>query len=135
MSEFKSARTAIQRSAEGIYDFLSDFNNFQHLIPADRVKNYESTKETCSFSVEGMPAFHLKMGENIPVSNVTMIPQQSSGVDFALTTNIEQVSPSGCEVTIILTAELNAFMKMMAAKPLQTFVDTLAEKLKIYFEQ
>jgi hypothetical protein len=24
---------------------------------------------------------------------------------------------------------------MMAAKPLQTFVDTLAEKLKIYFEQ
>jgi hypothetical protein len=64
-----------------------------------------------------------------------MIPQQSSGIDFALTTHIEQVSPSGCEVTIILTAELNAFMKMMASKPLQTFVDTLAEKLKTYFEQ
>lgn len=135
MSEFKSATTAIERPAEAIYEFLADFNNFRNLIPADRVKNYESTKETCSFAVENMPTFHLKMGDNTPVSKVIMIPQNSGGVEFSLTTNIEQVSQSGSKVDIILSAELNAFLKMMASKPLQTFVDTLASQLKEYMER
>lgn len=135
MSEFKSATTAIERPAEAIYEFLADFNNFRNLIPADRVKNYQSTKETCSFTVENMPAFHLKMGQNIPVSRVIMIPQNGGGVEFSLTSNIEQVSQSGSQVDIILSAELNAFLKMMASKPLQTFVDTLALQLKEYMER
>lgn len=134
MSEFKSPQTVIERPAEAIYDFLADFNNFKQLIPADRIKNYRSTKEDCSFAIENMPEFHLKMGNNKPVSKVEMIPQNDSGISFSLTVFIEQVSQSGSQVNITLAAELNAFLKMMASKPLQTFVDTLANKLKTYME-
>ncbi len=135
MSKFKSAITRIKRPAETIYDFLSDFNNFKNIMPADKVKNYQSTLDTCSFSVENMPAFHLKMGDNIRASKIVMIPQNSGGIEFSLSTSIEQVSQSDSEVIITLSAELNAFLKMMAAKPLQTFVDTLAVKLKEYMER
>ncbi len=135
MAEFKSPVTNIERPAEAIYYFLADFNNFKNLIPEDRVSGYESTKDTCSFTVENMPAFHLMMGNNIPVQQVEMIPQNASGVTFSLLITIQQISQSGSQVSIRLNAELNAFLKMMASKPLQTFVDTLAEKLKEFMEQ
>lgn len=135
MAEFKSPITNIERPAEAIYYFLADFNNFKNLIPEDRVSGYESTKNTCSFTVENMPSFHLKMGNNIPVEQVEMIPQGTNGVTFSLMISIQQVSQSGSQVSIVLDAELNAFLKMMASKPLQTFVDTLAMKLKDFMEQ
>ncbi|PID93674.1 MAG: hypothetical protein CSA95_07125 [Bacteroidetes bacterium] len=135
MTPFISPETSVNRPAEAIYHFLSDFNNFKNLIPADRVKNYESTRETCSFSIENMPVFHLKMGDNIPVSKVVMIPQDSQGISFTLTTHITPEASSRSIIKIALYAELNSFLKMVASKPLQAFVNNLAKQLKHVMEQ
>ncbi|PIE88092.1 MAG: hypothetical protein CSA04_03710 [Bacteroidetes bacterium] len=135
MTQFTSPETPINRPAEAIYHFLSDFNNFSSLIPADRIKNYESTRETCSFSIENMPAFHLRMGENIPVSKVVMIPQNPQGIAFTLTTHITPTASANSVITVNLAAELNSFLRMVASKPLQAFINNLAEQLKQVMEQ
>ncbi|HPE86364.1 MAG: hypothetical protein EOL88_06930 [Bacteroidia bacterium] len=133
MIEFPS-KTRIHNTAENIYNFLADFNNFKNIIPEERVKNYRSTKETCAFQVENMPEFRLKMGTNKPVTTIEMVPESSSGIHFMLSISLEPCTESTTEVTLKLQADLNPFMKMMAGKALQTFVDTLAVKLKNHME-
>ena len=60
MATFKSDKITIQKSQEDIYAFLSDFNNFEKLMP-EQVTNWQSTDESCSFTIQGMADLKMKM--------------------------------------------------------------------------
>ena len=59
MTRIESQQVAVNKSAEEIYNFISNFNNFNQLMPSS-VQDLETTEDTCSFSIKGMPTIRFE---------------------------------------------------------------------------
>lgn len=128
MTEFKSNPAAIRKTASDIYIFLNDFNNFEKLMP-EQVTNWQSSITNCSFTIKGMADLAMKMGNCNEFDLVTYLSISPSPFDFSLYFTISE-KEDYTEVHCTLDASLNPMLKMMASRPLQNFVNLLAEKLK-----
>jgi len=124
---FSSGEIEVQKTVSEIYAFISDFNNFQTLLPP-QVSNWNSTSDTCSFTIEGMPPLSLRIQERIPLQKVLMVPE-SSPIPFELHCNMAE-NGSGSKVEVRIETEISGFMGMMLKRPFEQFVKTLGEKLK-----
>ena len=132
MTEYKSNPIEIRQSSNFIYNYLSDFNNFERLLP-EQVINWSATADQCSFTIKGMADLALKMGNNKANEIIMYESTEPSPFEFNLSFILEdqQVKTS---VQAILSAKLNPMIKMMASRPLQNFVNILTEKLKELME-
>jgi carbon monoxide dehydrogenase subunit G len=125
----ESDRTEINKPAAEVFAFLTDFNNFQKLMPP-QVIDWQSTADECSFKISGMASIGMKIIEKTPNS---LIKVTSNGkVPFAFTLNIHltEVSPTQTSGQLIFEAALNPMMSMMVEKPLGKFFNLLAAKMK-----
>ena len=133
MTSFTSEKITINRSPEDLFVFLSDFNNFEKLMP-EQVINWQATKENCSFTIKGMADLAMKMGQQTEFSVVTYISDGNKPFAFDLNTYFSAVDTDKTETQIILNADLNPMLKMMAGRPLKNFVNLLVNKLKEVIE-
>ena len=127
MTRIESQQVEVNKSAEEIFNFISDFNNFSQLMPSS-VKDLETTEETCSFSLKGMPTIKLKVGEKTPFSLVSMVADGGQ-IAFSLNCALEE-DGDNCKAKLFFEAELNMMMKMMVEKPLTNFLNILVDRLK-----
>jgi len=129
MRRIESDTVEINNSSEKIYSFLSNLNNFEKLMP-EQIINWKSAEDTCSFTIKGMSDISLKIAEKEPFSKIVLTPGDIKPMNFNLICLLNKCSENSSSVQIILCAELNAMMEMLAGKPLQNFVNMLVEKLK-----
>jgi len=129
----KSDAVTINRSQADIFKFISDFNNFGHLMP-EQVINYQSQTDSCSFEIKGLATLGLRITEKIPDSKVTMKGEGKLPFDFTFIYASDIISENAAEIVLTIDADMNSFMAMMAASPLQNFVNLLATKLKEVME-
>ena len=54
MAKIESKTGKVEEQDEIIFDFLADFNNYRKLIPPDKVREWESGTDWCSFTVDGI---------------------------------------------------------------------------------
>ncbi|MCC6690127.1 MAG: SRPBCC family protein [Bacteroidia bacterium] len=128
MTRIESNKTEIENTAENVYTYLSNFNNFQKLMPS-QVTNWSSTETECSFTISGMATIGMQIVEKIPHSYIKISSHGKVPFDFILHVNI---SADGAKsiVQLVFEAELNPMIKMMVEKPLTNFFNLLAEKMK-----
>ena len=69
-----------------------------------------------------------------PYSKVTMKGEGKLPFDFKFIYASDIVTDTSAEIVLTIDADMNAFMAMMAASPLQNFVNMLAAKLKEVME-
>jgi len=136
MAGIKSDKQEINKPDENIFNFLSDFNNFEKLMP-EQVANWKSTTEACSFSVSGIGTIGLKISEKSPFSKIVIIPDGANKlpITFNLICNLKKINESLTEAQMIIDAEIPMMLSMMVSKPLQNLVNILALKLKEYMEK
>jgi carbon monoxide dehydrogenase subunit G len=128
MTKLESDKLLINKSSKEIYDFLSDFNNFSHLMP-EQIEDWKSTSDECSFTIKGMASLGMKMVEKTPNSLIKIIRNGKAPFDFTHSVSIEDKAPQS-EVQLSFDADLSPMMKMMASKPLTNFLNLLVKKLK-----
>jgi len=128
MAEFTSNTIPIKKSNGDIYHFLNDFNNFEKLLP-EQVINWQSTQNSCSFTIKGMADLAMVLGECNEPDLVVYKSVSPSPFEFSMKFNLSSKGPSA-DVYCNLEAKLNPMLKMMASRPLQNFVNILVEKLK-----
>jgi carbon monoxide dehydrogenase subunit G len=133
MSEFKSTPVLIGSSDEEIFNFLASFNNFEKLMP-EQVTNWQSTHDSCSFTITGMADLAMKMDRKEANSLVSYASDGNSPFPFQLSFDLSADNENRCRVQANLSAKLNPMLKMMASRPLQNFVNLLVEKLKEVME-
>ena len=63
MTKIESKHKTIKYSSETIFNFLSDFNNFEGLMPS-KVSDWTSTKDSCYFSISGIANLGMKIAVN-----------------------------------------------------------------------
>lgn len=131
--EIKSDSVLIKRSASDIFNFITDFNNFGHLMP-EQVVNYQSENDACTFEIKGLASLGLRIVEKQPFSKVVMKGEGKLPFDFSLIYDSKVLTPDSTEIGLVVDADMNPFMSMMAASPLQNFINLLANRLKELLE-
>ena len=132
MTKIESNPVEIQTSAKHIFAYLSDFNNFGTLMPP-QITNWQSTTETCSFTIQNMATLAMRIKEKIEPTKLVITSEPPSPFPFDLICELEALSENACRSIIRLHADMNPMLAMMAKNPLQNFVNLLNEQLKNSF--
>ena len=128
MTRLESEKVTVNKSPQEVFEFLSDFNNYERLMP-EQVTDWKSTMDECSFTIKGMATLGMKMKEKIPYSAVVIERNGKAPFDFVLTGKIDGDQQKS-EVQLFFDADLNPMLKMMASKPLTNFLNLLVAKVK-----
>lgn len=120
----------IQANEERVFSLISDFNNLQSFAMPDKVKDFTVDIDSCSFVVDGMGNFAMRIIEREEFKLVKIANAESMPFKFNLWIQLKKVAETDTRVKVTLKAELNAMLKVMAKKPLTKFVDTLVDRLE-----
>ncbi len=118
----------IEKSPEYIFNYLSDFQNFESMMP-EQVTEWTATPDECSFNIAGMATIGMKIIEKIPSSKIIISSNGKVPFDFTLLININEKGANASSGNITFESELNSMMKMMVEKPLGKFFNMLAHKM------
>lgn len=128
-----SKTVSCQASAEKIYNFLSDFNNFTHLIPS-KVEGWSVVGNTCTFKVAGFMQLTLTYDERTPYQKIVIVPAANSGspVPFRMNVNIVDDGANSSRVNLSFNLDGNPMMTMMLKPKLREAADKLVEQLAYF---
>ncbi len=119
----------IQQPAEKVFNFLSDFNNHEQLMPP-QATNWESTADDCKFTLNGMASIGMKFDNKTPNSKITIVSNGKVPFDFKLEIDINETGDTSCSGQMKFEADLNPMMKMMVAGPMEKFFNYLTSQLQ-----
>lgn len=132
MTKFESRIGKLNTSGEKAFGFLSDFRNFSRFIPADKINEWEASAEQCKFTVEGVGKVGLKIIEKEPNKLVKITGDSTAGLEFFFWIQIKEIGKKDTRVKLTIKADLNPMMKLVAAKPLKSFVNLMVDKIEEY---
>ena len=124
----ESPKTNVEKSAEYIFNALSDIKNFEKLMPENMAK-FEVIDENCfEFGLKGMPEIKLVKKASTPNSEI-ILGAASSKLPFTLTAKINAISENATDIQLFFEGEFNAMMAMMVKGPITKFIETLASNM------
>jgi ribosome-associated toxin RatA of RatAB toxin-antitoxin module len=124
----ESPKVTVQKSAQDLFDLLTDVKNFEKLMP-DNIAKFEVIGEDAFiFGLKGMPEIKLKMKEKV-APNKIVLGAASDKLPFTLVSNIESVSDTSSDVQLQFEGEFNPMMAMMIKGPISKFIETLANNM------
>ena len=124
----ESQKISLSKSANEVFDFLSNVKNFEGLMPENISKFELLEKDKFIFALTGMPEIILqKKSEEAPISIV--LGAAGGKLDFNLKANITSIEANKTEVQLSFTGDFNPMMAMMIKGPISKFIETLATNI------
>ncbi len=120
---------SIDRPVSEVFDFLSDLNNHQQLMP-DNIYNWSSTKDEASFTIQNMAKLALKVSSITKDKEILVKPSEAAPFELELKWTLNDLGDGKTEAIYTISADLNMMMKMIVSGPLQKLVDHEAAQLK-----
>ena len=124
----ESPKVTVQKSAQQLFDLLSDVKIFEKLMPENIAKFEVIGEDAFIFGLKGMPEIKLKMKEKVAPSKI-ILGAASDKLPFTLIANIDSVSDSSSEVKLDFEGDFNPMMAMMIKGPIGKFIETLAANM------
>ncbi len=121
--------TVVNRPVDEVYAFLADCNNHEQLMP-DNIYNWSSTYDEARFTIQNMAKLALKVDSRTENSEIVFVPLEKAPFDVTLWWTLKALDENAAEAALIIEADLNMMMKMLAAGPLQKLVDFQLTRLK-----
>ena len=90
MTHLESDKVTVNKTPEEIFNFLTDFNNFERLMP-EQVTDWSSTKDECTFTVKGMATLGMKIKEAVPNSSIIIQDSGKAPFGFFLNSSIGSI--------------------------------------------
>lgn len=128
MTTIESGQEQINKAPSEVYSFLADCNNHQKLMP-EQVEKWQSTDTTCQFTIKGTADLSLRIKETQENEAIILEPYQKIPFPFTLAWKIANEGGNS-KVEAVLEADMNMFIKMVAAKPLENFLKHQVGRLK-----
>ncbi len=130
MAKIESKTGKIDNNPEPVYNYLTDFNNFEQLIPADKVSNWRAEGGQCSFDVDGVGEIKLEIIERKAHELIKLEGVAQGMVHFTFWIQLKAIEEKDTRVKISVEPGINPMMMAMVKKPLKNFVDLLVEKME-----
>ena len=124
----ESPKVTVQKSAQDLFDLVTDVKNFEKLMPENIAKFEVIGEDAFIFGLKGMPEIKLKMKEKV-APNKIVLGAASDKLPFTLVSNIDSISDAESAVQLQFEGEFNAMMAMMIKGPISKFIETLATNM------
>ena len=124
----ESPKVTVEKSAEYLFNALSDVKNFEKLMPENIAKFGVLGDDIFNFGLKGMPEIKLRLKEGVPHSKVNLAAA-SDKLPFTLTANLDSISETSTGVQLHFEGDFNPMMAMMIKGPISKFIETLAENM------
>lgn len=129
--KIESKTGASPHPASRIYNFVSDFRNFNSFIPENTVSNWKAETESCSFSMSLLGNVALKIDEKEKDKLIRIVSDPSvSQYNFTLWIQIKELAENDSRIRIVMEPQLNQIMLSMAKGYLKTFVDSMVDEIE-----
>ena len=125
----ETPKKVIAKSDKEVFDFLTNLENFEKLMPKTIDKFEVLNKDRFLFALKGMPEIVLERKKETPNSQVILGAAREK-LPFTLTADIKTLSENSCEVALSFDGQFNAMMAMMIKNPITNFMGTLSENLE-----
>lgn len=120
MTVFES-KIDINQPIDKVYQFLSDLNNHQQLMP-ENIYNWTSTQDEARFTIQNMAKLALKVSSRVENQEINIIPSEEAPFAIEMKWTVSQGGET-TKANFKVSADLNMMMKMLASGPLQKLVD------------
>jgi len=127
MTKFESEVKAVPYPGEKIFNFLSDFDNFGEVLPQDKIKNWQSFGDHCTFELDMVGEVGLRIVEITPPSTIKYEAEGNTPVNFFLWVQIKEVEDGDSRIKLTIKADMNPMIKMVASGPVKKFLEVLAD--------
>jgi hypothetical protein len=130
LSTFESRTGKLGSSAEDVFNFVTDIRNFERFIPPNTLGNVNLAEDSCSFQVSMLGTVNIHIREKTLYNEVVfsgIVPQVNN---FSAVLKIKSTDKKRSEAKVILLAELNPILKMIAAEPVKQFLETLINEME-----
>ena len=132
ISRFESREGNLQCTPEALFRFVTDLRNFGQFVPGDSVTEWVADADNCSFRVGMIGVVSVRITEREPVTRVVFNGDALKKNDFSLTVDINKSPEDKSIVRLLLEAELNPMLKMVAAKPVSQFLELLVSRMETF---
>ena len=129
MAKIESQITRSVEKEEALFSFLSNFNNFEHLLPPDKIKEWKSDGESCSFTIDGIGSAGLRIIEKEPFKLIKISSEPGTPINFFLWIQLKNVGENDTRIKISIEPDINFMLMSIVKGPLQEFVDMLATQI------
>ncbi len=130
--QIESKKVTVKASRQEVYDYVADLNNFKELLPQDRISDWESNKDYCSFKIQGTATIDLVREEGNPPSKLSLKGGEKSPFPLSIDVFLEEENGETTAYQMV-DAKVNPFLKMMVEKPLTNLFDYIADRLEKRF--
>jgi carbon monoxide dehydrogenase subunit G len=130
ISSFESRTGRLTCDAGKAFDFLSDLRNFRQFIPAGTISNIVLDHDSCSFRVDMLGMVSINILEKVRPEKIVYsgtIPQVK---DLSMSVDIRENTPGISDVKLMVRAEINPFLKMMAEEPIRKVLEKVIDEME-----
>ena len=127
-----SEKVEIGTSSDKVLDFIEIPSNIKFLLPIDKISDFKSDENSCSFKVQGGITISLLNNGREADNKLFLKSGEKSPFPFELTIYAESKDDKSIGY-IEFDGELNAFLKMMVEKPLSALFNYMSKKLSEQF--
>ena len=128
MLHLESDIKTLHTTQEKAYDFMADFSNLSDLARREDISNWQAVPESCSFEVRHAGLVSLHFVDKQPHKTLKT-EGETNGIGFNLWIQLKQDQQQQTRMKVTVKANIPAMMQGMAKKPLQSFLDMLADNL------
>lgn len=126
--ELESNKVTVRKSQQELFNFLTDVENYEKIMPDSKEKFEVKSHDTFAFALKGMPEIELQIKETREPEFI-VLGSTSDKFNFSLDVLIEPAGENQSEAQMFFHGKFNTMMAMMVKGPLKKFIGTLAENV------
>ena len=126
--ELESNKVTVQKSQQELFNFLTNVENYEKIMPESKEKFEVRSEDTFAFALKGMPEIELQIQETREPEFI-VLGSTSDKLNFSLDVVIEPAGPNQSEAQMFFHGKFNTMMAMMVKGPLKKFIATLSENV------
>jgi hypothetical protein len=134
-TKIESKHVEINKSVQEVFDFVKDFNNIEQVLPKDKISDWKSDFDQCSFKIQNAAVIPLVKESVIEPNTINIVSGEKTPFPFTLKITFNALATDKTEVFLNFDGEINAFLKMMVVKPLNSLFNFMAAELKTVCEK
>ena len=129
MLEIVSEKIEVNLNSSKCIEYLSDLNNYINLFPKDKIKNWESNKNFCTFSIQNTYVLDIKKVA-ISKNKIHLKSEKKSPFNFNIIIDIQDLKPETCTAQITSKADVSPMLKVIVGKPLNELFNYMANSIE-----
>ncbi len=134
-TKIESNHITIEKSPQFVFDFVNDFNNVQQLLPQDKISDWRSDFDSCSFKIQNAAIIPLVKDSVDEPNTINIVSGEKTPFPFTLVISFKEIESDKTEAYLNFDGEINAFLKVMVVKPLTNLFNHMADELKAVCEK